>query len=48
MIMPRVNGKAKKIAFSILGVPPNMRDKRTAEQKKVDRIILYDNTQRVR
>lgn len=46
--MPRVNGKAKKIAFSILGVPPNIRDKKTAAQKDIDRKIMYDNTQRVR
>jgi hypothetical protein len=24
-LMPRMNGKAKKIAYAILGTPPNMR-----------------------
>lgn len=48
MIMPRVKGLARKIAFNILGTPPNMVDKKTAIQKKIDRKILYDNTQRVR
>lgn len=46
--MPRVKGVAKKIAFSILGTPPNLKEKKTALQKKIDRRLMYDNTQRVR
>jgi hypothetical protein len=48
MVMPRVNGKAKKIAFAILGTPSNIIDKRTTRQKMIDRKVMYDNTQRVR
>lgn len=46
--MPRVNGKSKKIAFDILGTPPNIKDKKTSLQKKIDHKLLYENTQRVR
>lgn len=46
--MPRIKGKPRKIAFSILGVPSNLKDKKTALQKKIDRRLMYDNTQRVR
>lgn len=47
-VMPRLKGKATKVCFSILGTPPAMEDKRTALQKKIDRRLLFDNTQRVR
>ena len=46
--MPRAKTKGKKIAFSILGIPPAIVDKRTAVQKEIDRRLLYDNTARVR
>ena len=46
--MPRPNKKATKIAFDLLGTPPNLREKKTALQKKIDRRLLYDDTQRVR
>jgi len=45
---PRKKGLPKKIAFSILGTPPNLKDRRTARQKEVDHKLLYENTQRVR
>ena len=45
---PRKKGLPKKIAFSILGTPPNLKDKKTARQKEVDHKLLYENTQRVR
>lgn len=46
--MPRIPGKAKKIAFKILGVPANIASKKTPEQKNVDRRIIFDETIRVR
>lgn len=46
--MPRPKGKAKKIAFSILGTPQAIAAKKTALQRKIDHRLLYDNTQRVR
>ena len=47
-VMFRPNRLPKKIAFSILGTPSNIADKKTAIEKKIDKKILYDNTQRVR
>jgi len=38
----------KKIAFNILGTPSNIAEKRTEIEKKIDKKIMYDNTQRVR
>ena len=38
----------KKIAFKILGTPSNIAEKRTEIEKKIDKKIMYDNTQRVR
>ncbi len=47
-MMPRQNKKAKKILYDILGMPPAMRDKRTAKQKRVDRMLLSDEGIRAR
>jgi hypothetical protein len=46
--MFRPNNRCKKIAWSILGTPSNIAEKKTAIEKKIDKKILYDNTQRVR
>jgi len=46
-IMPRVKGKAKKIAFNILGIPANMRDKIKTD-KKIKRRLTFEATARVR
>lgn len=45
---PRVKGKGKKIAFAILGMPPALNDKKSARKKKLDEILLYQDTQRSR
>lgn len=44
-IMPRPPGKAKKIAFSILGTPPNMLNlnKRGSRERYEER-LLYKET----
>ena len=47
-IMPRPQGKAKKIAYKVLGVPPNIADKKTAAQKRRDRMLLKKYTMRIR
>lgn len=47
-IMIRPDGKAKKIAFAILGKPANLQDKRSSEQKLLDKKLLYQDTSRVR
>lgn len=46
--MIRQKGLGRKIAYAILGVPSNIKNKKTARQKEIDRRLLYDNTQRVR
>lgn len=47
-LMKRLSKNAQKLAFSILGTPPNMQQKKTPEQKRIDRILLSQNTSRVR
>lgn len=46
--MKRPPGKAKKIAFKILGVPANMREGRSKIKTKIDRRLLFEETSRVR
>lgn len=45
---PRIKGKPMKIAFSILGVPANFKQNKTAHQKQIDRQIDSQNTQFVK
>ncbi len=45
---PRIKGKAAKIAFSILGVPANLKAKKSAAQQELDRRLAAQETQRVR
>jgi hypothetical protein len=53
-VMPRPNGpklmrRGKSIAFSILGIPPNMqRVKNTMKQKYIDKRLLDEETTRMR
>jgi len=46
--MPRMTGKARKIAYAILGKPANMTVKRTKAQEKLNRNLIYQETYRVR
>ena len=46
--MPRVKGKAAKIAYSILGMPANLRDGEKKHQSNADRVISYQNTQKIK
>jgi len=46
-VMLRPNGKAKKIAYAILGKPANM-NKRTPKERELDRRLLYEESYRVR
>jgi len=46
--IPRISGKATKIAYKILGVPANMKFKRTPEQKRINQRLLFEETVRVR
>lgn len=45
---PRVKNKATKIAFAILGTPDNYKFKRSKEQERVNRQLLFQETSRVR
>lgn len=45
--MPRTK-KGRKIAFDILGTPPNLAEKRTKRQKEIDRRLVFEDTSRVR
>jgi hypothetical protein len=47
MSMPRPEGKAKKIAFKILGKPANMQ-KESSKRKKINAKLLYEDTMRSR
>ncbi len=46
--MIRPEGKAKKIAYAILGVPANMRDKKNPKQIREDKELVFQETVRVR
>lgn len=46
--MPRPKGKGKKIAYSILGVPANIAFKPSEYQKKINRALIYQETDRSR
>lgn len=47
-LMPRPKGKAMKIAYKILGEPANMKDGEKKHQSNADRIISYQNTQKIK
>lgn len=44
---PRPKGKAKKIAYKLLGVPQNMKKSRKP-RKQVEERLVYEETSRVR
>lgn len=46
--MPRLSGKAKKIAYKILGKPLNMQVKRTPKEEQINRRLTFEETTRVR
>lgn len=46
--MPRIPGKAKKIAHKILGVPANIASQRSEKEQKVDKRLIFEETARVR
>lgn len=46
--MPRLNKETTKIAYAIKGIPENLRMKRSKEQEKINKRLLFEETQRVR
>lgn len=47
-VAPRVKGKGTRIAYKLMGVPPNMQSKRNKPQKKINQRLVFEETQRVR
>jgi len=48
-VMPRIKGKAERIAYEILGIPINMRNKRrTAKHSKIKKRLNFEETRLVR
>jgi hypothetical protein len=45
--MPRIRGKATKIAYSVLGKPLNM-EKDVKKNKNVEERLVFEETSRVR
>lgn len=39
-VAPRPKGKARKIAWNILGKPVNLQVKRTKEEKRIRRLLI--------
>lgn len=46
--MIRYNKKATKIAFDILGVPPALKFKRSAKQEELNKILLSQESSRIK
>jgi len=46
--MMRMPGKAKKIAYKILGIPANIEYKRDAIEKKINKRLIFEESIRVR
>jgi len=46
--MPRVALKPTKIAYKILGVPANILFKRSKEQQRINKRLVFEETIRVR
>ncbi len=46
--MVRPKGKATKVAYSILGTPPNMLDSEKKKDTKIEKRLTFEETQRVK
>lgn len=46
--MLRIKGKPQRIAFNILGVPANIKDKRSKKEKRINDRLIFEETTRVR
>ncbi len=46
--MPRISGRATKIAYEIMGEPDNLAYKKSKQQKEIDAKLLYNETERSR
>lgn len=46
--MPRMLNKATRVAYKIMGIPANIAHKRTKEEKKINKRLMFEETFRVR
>ena len=46
--MPRIPGKGTKIAYKILGIPANIAYRPNKFAKKINRRLIYEETDRAR
>lgn len=46
--MPRSDGKAKKIAYAILGEPDNIASKKSSTKKKQDKELVFQDLKRIK
>lgn len=46
--MPRMDSKETKIAYKILGVPPNISFKRDPKEKRINKRLVFEETIRSR
>lgn len=46
--MPRPKNKARKIAYSILGIPDNMKFRRSKKQQEYHERLLFEESMRIR
>lgn len=47
-VMIRPSKKTEKIAYNIIGTPPNIEDKKSAKMKKIDRQLNHQNGSRIK
>ena len=47
-IMIRPEGRAKKIAYAILGTPANMVNKRSKIKSKIDKTLVFQDSTRAK
>ena len=46
--MPRPSGKAKKVAYDILGEPPALKDDRKRKHRKIDEHLEAEDTRLIK
>jgi hypothetical protein len=46
--MPRIPGKGKKLAYKLLGTPPNIAFKRNKMQQEVNKRLAFEESSRSR
>lgn len=47
-VMPRLKSKATKIAYKIMGIPNNIRNRKHPWNKQVNERLIFEDTSRIR